>query len=87
MTLREAIKLKLEFQFEKRTMTTYATGDDKVFHYFEMEINGVILHLAPVDDKPGVWFGSIFDYNVKFYTQESFKSLIKSIQNGEWEED
>ncbi len=68
-------------------MTTYATGDDKVFHYFEMEINGVILHLAPVDDKPGVWFGSIFDYNVKFYTQESFKSLIKSIQNGEWEED
>jgi hypothetical protein len=87
MTLREAIKLKLEYQFEKRTMTTYETGDANVFHYFEMEINGVILHLAPVDDKPTVWFGSIFDYNVKFYTPESFKSLIKSIQNGEWQED
>lgn len=87
MTLREAIKLKLEYQFEKRTITTEQTGDDKVFHYFQIEINGVALLLSPLDDKPTVWFGSIFDYNVKFFTSESFKSLIKSIQNGEWQED
>lgn len=68
-------------------MTTEQTGDDKVFHYFQIEINGVVLLLSPLDDKPTVWFGSIFDYNVKFFTTESFKSLIKSIQNGEWEED
>jgi len=35
----------------------------------------------------GVWFGSILDYSVKFYPMESFKSLIKSIQNGEWEQE
>lgn len=85
MTLREAIKLKKEFQFEKRTMTTDKTGDTNVYHYFEMEINGLVLHLAPVDDKPSVWYGSIFDFSVKFYNQDSFKSLIKSIQNGEWQ--
>ena len=87
MTLKEAIKLKLEYQFEKRTMTTDKTGDDEVFHYFEMRMNGIIFHLAPVDDNPSVWFGSLSDWSVKFYTPESFKSIIKSIQNGEWEED
>lgn len=84
MTLKEAIKIKLEYDFVKRTMTTDKTGDTTVFHYFEMEMNGIVFHLAPVDDNPSVWFGSLYDLSVKFYTPETFKSVIKSIQNGEW---
>jgi hypothetical protein len=86
MTLRDAIQLKKDFQFEKKTLTTLYTGD-KVYHYFTLIVNGVSLHLAPDDNRDNVWYGSIFDYSVKFYTWDSFKSLIKSIQNGEWDEE
>ena len=87
MTLREAFRLKKEFNFKKVTCTTEQTGDGKVWHYFTIDVNGVCLHLASTDDSLGVWFGSILDYSVKFYPMESFKSLIKSIQNGEWDEE
>lgn len=86
MTLKEAIKIKLEYDFVKRTMTTEKTGDTTVFHYFVMEMNGITFMLSPLDDNPNVWFGSLFDWNVKFFTPETFKSVIKSIQNGEWAE-
>lgn len=86
MTIKEAIKLKLEYHFEKVTLTTTQTGDDKVYHYFTITINGVTLHLAPDDNKPEVWFGSIFNHPIKFYAIGSFKALIKSLQDGEWDE-
>lgn len=87
MTLRDAIQLKKDFQFEKRTLTTFETGDGKVYHYFETIINGIVLHLAPDDTRDNVWFGSIMNYSAKFYTWDGYKSLIKSIQNGDWDED
>jgi hypothetical protein len=86
MTLRNAIQLKKNFQFVKKTLTTSETGDTKVYHYFELAVNSVVLHLAPDDNRNDVWYGSILNYSVKFYTWDGFKSLIKSIQNGEWNE-
>ena len=86
MTIRDAIKLKKDFQFEKKTLTKEQTGDNEVFQYFELMINGVCLHMAPEDERPHIWFGSILEHSVKFYTIDSFRSLIKSIQNGEWDE-
>jgi hypothetical protein len=86
MTLRDAIQLKKDFQFEKRTLTTSESGDNKVYHYFAMDVNSVVLILAPDDNRDNVWYGSILNYSVKFYTWDGFKSLIKSIQNGEWNE-
>lgn len=84
MTLREAIEIKLKYQFAKETLTTSQSGDGDVFHYFTITINGVTLHLAPEDKRPGVWFGSILELPVKFYSVGSFQSVIKAIQDGEW---
>jgi hypothetical protein len=85
MTLKEAICLKLKYQFEKETMTTTNTGDGSVFHYFRKTINDVTIHISPAEDKEGVWYGSIFDFNIKFYAVGSFEELIKSITKGEWD--
>lgn len=86
MTLKEAIKLKVSYEFKKRTIVTEESGNREVFHYFTITINGCTLHLASEDKRPSVWYGSIFDLPIKFYTLESFESLIKSVQNGEWAE-
>ena len=83
MTLREALKLKKEFEFKKKTCTTEMTGDNKVFHYFILDLNGLDLMLD-YDAKDKEWFGTIFNYPVRFYTYPSFKGLIKSVQKGEW---
>lgn len=87
MTTRDAIKLKKDFYFQKKTLTTEQTGDAKVYQYFELLVNGICLHIAPEDGRSNVWFGSILEHAVKFYSIDSFRSLIKSIQNGEWDED
>lgn len=86
MTLREAIQLKLNHQFEKKTVTTEASGDSKVYHYFETEIHGVFLQLAPDESKEDVWCGLLLNYPIKFYTQGSFESLIQSLEKGEWDD-
>jgi hypothetical protein len=87
MTLKEAIKLKVCYEFEKKTVVTEESGDHEVFHYFSITINGCCLHLASEDKRPWIWYGSIFDLPIKFYTYESFDSVIKSVQNGEWADD
>jgi hypothetical protein len=84
MTLKEAIRLKNQFDFKKVTCTTEETGDKKVWHYFSLMINNVGLQLSPSETNPNVWYGSMLHYSVKFYPMDSFKSLIKSIQDGEW---
>lgn len=83
MKLREALKLKKEFEFEKKTVTTEYSGADETFHYFDAKMNGFDLM---IDQDGNEWFGTIFDYPVRFYTYASFKGLIKSIQKGEWHE-
>jgi hypothetical protein len=87
MTLKEAIRLKKQFNFKKKTCTTAETGDKKVWHYFSLMINNVGLQLSPSETNPNVWYGSMLHYSVKFYPMDSFRSLIKSIQNGEWDSD
>jgi hypothetical protein len=86
MTIKEAIFLKLEYRFEKETMTKSSTGDTSVYHYFRKTINGVTLFIAPLDDNVNVWYGSIFDYPIKFYAVGSFEALIRSLEKGEWDE-
>lgn len=87
MTLKEAIRLKKQFNFDKVTLTTEHTGDNKVWQYFTLKVNDVCLHLEPCETNPDIWYGSILHYSVKFYPMESFRSLIKSIQNGDWDSD
>lgn len=78
MNLKEALK----FRFDKKTVTTKESGDCKVYHYFHKRINGVLFMLS-VDDK-GEWFGSIMEYDVKFYTPASFKNVIQAVKDGWW---
>lgn len=73
MTLREVLRLKLR----KVTVPTDQTGDDKLYHFFEDEFNGIPV-LAQQDER-GEWYVSVFDYNCRFYTYRSAKQLIDLI--------
>jgi hypothetical protein len=83
MNLREVLKLQKDFGFQKKTVTTTESGGKELFHYFEKKINGISLMIS-IDDGKSEWYGSIFDYPIKFYTPASFKGLIKSIREGHW---
>jgi virulence-associated protein VagC len=85
MNLRQALRLKKDFGFQKKTVTMTESGHDKVFHYFETTINGLPLMLSNDDDDIS-WYGTIFDYPVKFYTPASFRGLILSVMEGHWNE-
>ncbi len=85
MNLRQALRLKKDFGFQKKTVTTTESGSNKVFHYFEKDINGVSLMISN-DEGDKEWHGSIFDYPIKFYTPASFRGLILSIMEGHWNE-
>jgi hypothetical protein len=85
MNLRQALRLKKDFGFQKKTVTTTESGSNEVFHYFEKDINGISLVIS-CDDAQYEWYGSIFDYPIKFYTPASFRGLILSIMEGHWNE-
>jgi hypothetical protein len=76
MTLREAI----QFQFNRVTVTTEQSGDDKVYHYFSKEINGVTFIIS--QGLNGEWCGSILQFNLVFYEAELFMYLIIAIKKG-----
>ncbi len=73
MTLRQVLRLRLQ----KVTMPTEQTGDDKVYHYFEQEFNGIPVLCQ--EDENGEWYLSVFDYGCRFYTYRSAKQLIDLI--------
>ncbi len=85
MTLKEALRIVKEFGFEKKTVTSNQSGCDETYHYFTYSIGDISFMLSN-DDNPNVWFGTIFDYGVKFYTINSFVSVLLAIKNGEWNE-
>lgn len=79
MTLQEALKLKTDFGFSE------VHYDDTVpCHYFEKRFGNIVLILENDEEKPDVWFGTIINHAVKFYTHGSFESLILAIQMGSW---
>jgi hypothetical protein len=87
MTLKEALKITKEFGFARKTVTTEASGCDHVYHYFVFQIGNVCFMLSNDDsENADEWYGTIFDFNLKFYTLESFTSVLQSIQKGEWNE-
>lgn len=87
MTLKEALKITKEFGFARKTVTTEASGCDHVYHYFVFEIGNVCLTLSNDESDNGdEWYGTIFDFNLKFYTYDSFVSVLQAIQKGEWNE-
>jgi hypothetical protein len=38
-------------------------------------------------DNGDEWYGTIFDYQVKFYTIDSFVTVLLAIKRGEWDAD
>jgi len=85
MNLRQALRLKKDFGFQKKTVTTTESGSNKVFHYFEKEIKGISMMITNDEDE-STWYGTIFDYPAKFYTPASFRGLILSVMEGHWDE-
>lgn len=87
MTLKEALRIVKEFGFTKRTVTTTESGAADVYHYFSYKIGDVPFMLGTDESKSDdQWYGSIFDYGIKFYTIESFASLLLTVKSGEWQE-
>lgn len=87
MTLKEALKITKEFGFARKTVTTEASGCDHVYHYFVFEISDICFMLSNDESDNGdEWYGTIFDFNLKFYTYDSFVSVLQAIQKGEWNE-
>lgn len=79
MKLHEALKLKNDYEFSQ------VHFDDTIpNHYFEKKINGMVLIIENEEDNHNEWFGSIVNHNIKFYTYESFKSLIDAVKLGTW---
>lgn len=77
MTLRDAISL-MDYGFKKVAITTEVSGSDKLFHYFFLEFDKLVLYLQTDDGM--TWYMSI-DSSLKtyksFYRVEKF---IKALQ-------
>jgi len=82
MTLKEALRIVKDYGFVKQTVTTSESGICEVFHYFNYSIGDVKFMLSNDDEEE--WYGSIFDYRIKFYTPESFADVLDSIEKGNW---
>lgn len=88
MTLKEALRIVKEFGFSKQTVTTEASGCDHVFHYFNFKLGDLQFMLSNDESDDGnEWYGTIFDYRIKFYTIDSFVTVLLAIKRGEWDAD
>jgi hypothetical protein len=38
-------------------------------------------------DNGDEWYGTVFDFKVKFYTIDSFVTVLLAIKRGEWDAD
>lgn len=86
MTLKEALRIVKEFGFTKRTVPTEVSGSEELFHYFDYQIGDIQFMLSNDGDDANEWFGTIFDRSVKFYTIDSFVSVLLAIKQGDWNE-
>jgi hypothetical protein len=88
MTLKEALRITKEFGFARKTVTTEASGCDHVYHYFVFQIGDIQFMLSNDDSDNGdEWYGTVFDFKVKFYTIDSFVTVLLAIKRGEWDAD
>jgi len=88
MTLKEALRITKEFGFARKTVTTEASGCDHVYHYFVFQIGDIQFMLSNDDSDNGdEWYGTVFDFKVKFYTIDSFVTVLLAIKAGEWDAD
>ena len=88
MTLKEALRITKEFGFARKTVTTEASGCDHVYHYFVFEIGDIQFMLSNDDSDNGdEWYGTVFDFKIKFYTIDSFVTVLLAIKAGEWDAD
>jgi hypothetical protein len=88
MTLKEALRITKEFGFARKTVTTEASGCDHVYHYFVFQIGDIQFMLSNDDSDNGdECYGTVFDFKVKFYTIDSFVTVLLAIKRGEWDAD
>lgn len=87
MTLKETLRIVKEFGFARKTVTTEASGCDEVYHYFMFKMGDIEFMLSNDESDNGdEWYGTIFDSTVKFYTIDSFVSVLLAIKQGDWNE-
>jgi hypothetical protein len=84
MTLKETLRIVKEFGFTKQAVPTEASGTERLFHYFHYKIGDVQFMLSNDDEENGEWYGTIFNHQVKFYTMDSFVSVLLAVKQGQW---
>lgn len=78
MTLRDAISL-MEYGFKKVAVTTEVSGSERLFHYFFLEFDKMVLYLQTDDDK--VWYMFIDDSTKMYKSLHQVEKLVRALQS------